>query len=157
MRRSQISRAQRQAILLDLVTSTPVRSQAEAVRLLAERGIRATQATVSRDLDELGAVKVRAGGGSRYALVDAVPAFGASLGHVLRDFVVTASASGNLAVLRTPPGHASVVAAALDRAQLDGVLGTVAGDDTLFVCADERTGGAGVLNMLDRAMRRENR
>jgi transcriptional regulator of arginine metabolism len=142
-------RARRQAVLRDLVADGRVGSQADAVVQLAAVGITATQATVSRDLEALGAARVRTAEGVRYALPDAPSAFGAPLKVVLRDYVVSGEASGPLAVLRTPPGHASVVAAALDRAQLDGVLGTVAGDDTLFVCGDDRTGGAGVLALLE--------
>lgn len=142
-------RARRQAVLRDLVADGLIGSQADAVVQLAAVGITATQATVSRDLEALGAARVRTPDGVRYALADTPSAFGAPLPLVLRQYVVSGAASGPLAVLRTPPGHASVVAAALDRAQLDGVLGTVAGDDTLFVCGDERTGGAGVLALLE--------
>lgn len=119
--------------------------------MLAELGIRATQATVSRDLDEIGAVRLRRPDGYRYGLGDrsGASAYGAPLSQVLRDFVVSSVASGNLAVLHTPPGHASVVAAALDRAALEGILGTIAGDDTLFVCGDESAGGTGVLEILE--------
>ncbi len=143
-------KAARQAALVEILERSDVHSQGDAVAHLAEAGFQATQATVSRDLDEIGAVRVRENGEIRYALADPASVFGMPLRRVLRDFVVARSASGPLAVLRTPPGHASVVAAALDRAHLDGVLGTVAGDDTLFVCGAEGTGGAGVLEILDR-------
>lgn len=146
-------KVRRQAALVDLLRDGRVTSQSEAVRLLAETGVKVTQATVSRDLDELGAVRVRSGGAAHYVLLDDIPAFGAPLSQVLRDFVVAKEASGNLAVLRTPPGHANVVAAALDRATLEGVLGTVAGDDTLFVCGDEDTRGRGVLKILEKIER----
>lgn len=146
-------KARRQAALLELLREGAVTSQAQAVRLLAGRGIRATQATVSRDLEEIGAVRVRDAGGLRYGLADEemASAFGAPLSQVLRDYVVSADASGNLAVLRTPPGHASVVAAALDRAALGGIVGTIAGDDTLFVCGAEDVRGTGVLEILGAA------
>lgn len=146
-------KARRQSVLVDLVGRGVVTSQSQAVRLLADHGIRATQATVSRDLDDIGAVRVRDFDGFRYGLVDqqGASAYGAPLGRVLRDFVVSAVASGNLAVLHTPPGHASVVAAALDRAALAGIVGTIAGDDTLFVCGDESVRGTGVLKILDAA------
>lgn len=149
-------KARRQAHLLELVQQGEVTSQAQAVRLLADSGIRATQATVSRDLDEIGAVRVRGADGFRYGLADqqGASAFGAPLAQVLREYVVSAVASGNLAVIRTPPGHASVVAAALDRASLPGIVGTIAGDDTLFVCGAEDVGGVGVLQILETAGRR---
>lgn len=146
-------KAQRQSVLVDMVRRGEVTSQSQAVRLLADRGITATQATVSRDLDEIGAVRLRDLGGFPYSLADeqAASAYGAPLGQVLREFVVSAVASGNLAVLHTPPGHASVVAAALDREALGGIVGTIAGDDTLFVCGAEGVRGAGVLKILDAA------
>lgn len=144
-------KARRQAALLDLVQRGVVTSQTRAVDLLAELGITATQATVSRDLDEIGAVRTRQHGGFRYGLGErnGASAYGAPLAQVLREFVVSAVASGNLAVLHTPPGHASVVAAALDRAALDAIVGTIAGDDTLFVCGDESVGGGGVIGILE--------
>jgi len=129
-----------------------VTSQSEAVRLLGNAGVQVTQATVSRDLDDLAAVRVRDGKGVRYGFIEA-PSYGASLGQVLRAYVIGKVASGSLAVLHTPPGHADVVAAALDRAHLAGVLGTVAGDDTLFICGDEATQGVGVISILEKVER----
>jgi transcriptional regulator of arginine metabolism len=112
----------------------------------------ATQATVSRDLDELGAVKVRVPGGD---MVYAIPEHAkeriapeAHLKRVFGDWVVEVAHSANLVVLRTPPGSAHVVASAIDRAGLADVLGTVAGDDTLMVVVSERAGGAKVARRL---------
>jgi transcriptional regulator of arginine metabolism len=121
------------------------------VELLAEEGVAATQATVSRDLEEIGAVKVRVPGIDR--LVYAVPELPKDqvapfdhLRRVLGEWVVEIATSGNLVVLRTPPGSAHVVASALDRAGLDGAIGTVAGDDTVLVVAAEHV-GAGTLGV----------
>lgn len=144
-----MTKTRRQAALAELLDQGAITSQAEAVRQLAALNIKVTQATVSRDLDELGALRHKTKAGARYELRGEASAFGVSLPRVLRDLVFDRSAAGPLAVLRTPPGHASVVAAALDRAHIDGVLGTVAGDDTLFVCGDERTQGKGVLRKLE--------
>ncbi len=141
-----LSKAQRQHRLAQIVAQHPVTSQAQLVRLLAEAGVRATQATVSRDLEEIGAVKVRAAGSEPvYAVPDlpkdrVVP--GDHLRRVLGDWVVEVGVSANLVVLRTPPGSAHVVASALDRAGLEEIVGTVAGDDTILVVAGERVGGA---------------
>ena len=121
-------------------------SQAQLVDLLADEGVEATQTTVSRDLEELGAVKVRLpGGDSAYALAE-LPSLSRSaptdhLRRVLGEWVVEVAPSGNLVVLRTPPGCAHVVGSALDRSGLDGVLGTVAGDDTVLVVVAERHRG----------------
>jgi transcriptional regulator of arginine metabolism len=131
------SKTQRQHRIARLLADRPVASQAQLVELLAADGVVATQATVSRDLDELGAIKVRVPGGE---LVYAIPEHPAEqvvphehLRRVLGDWAVEIGASGNLVLLRTPPGSAHVVASALDRAAFPGVLGTVAGDDTVLV------------------------
>ena len=130
---------QRQQTIARLIGQREVGNQPQLVELLAGEGITATQATVSRDLDELGAIKVRVPGGqSVYALpeieTDRLVPFD-QLRRVLGEWVAEVAASANLVVLRTPPGCAHVVASALDRSGLDGLLGTVAGDDTLLCVA----------------------
>jgi transcriptional regulator of arginine metabolism len=140
-----LTRAGRQARIIDLVTHRDVRSQSELATLLAAQGIEVTQATLSRDLDELGAVKLRGvdGGAPVYVIpedgspVRAVTGGTARLSRVLSDLLVSADASGNLVVLRTPPGAAHFLASALDRAALTDVVGTLAGDDTILVVARE--------------------
>jgi transcriptional regulator of arginine metabolism len=106
--------------------------------------VTATQATVSRDLDDLGAIKVRIRGGETVYAIPELPkdqrAPDDHLRRVLADWVVEVAHSANLVVVRTPPGTANVVGSALDRAGLPEVLGTVAGDDTLFVISAEGTG-----------------
>lgn len=135
----------RQQAISRLIGQRAVASQAQLVELLAGAGITATQATVSRDLDELGAIKVRVPGGqTAYALPelesDRLVPF-EHLRRVLGEWVGEVACSGNLVILRTPPGCAHVVASALDRSGLDGLLGTVAGDDTLL-CVAASTEGA---------------
>jgi transcriptional regulator of arginine metabolism len=142
---------QRQQLLRELLAASDLRSQAEVRDALAEHGIDAHQATVSRDLDELGAVKVRGADGSLvYRLaVDPGPGPARSrLDEVLRQFVTTVDHSGNLAVVRTPPACAHPVASAIDLAELDGVLATVSGDDTVLVVASEELGGAALADAL---------
>jgi len=131
------TKSQRQHRIAALLEEERVSSQDRLVELLAKAGISATQATVSRDLEDLGAVKVRVGGGiSVYAIPDhpheqVVPTD--HLRRVFGEWVLSADWSANLVVLRTPPGSAHVVASAIDRAGLDGILGSVAGDDTIMV------------------------
>lgn len=127
-------KAKRQAILLELLEQGVIRSQTEAVKQLIRRGIDATQATVSRDLEDIGAIKVREGKKTHYTLASKTPQFGAPLAKTLKEFVVHSVASNNMIVLHTPPGHAAFVAAAIDRAKLREILGTIAGDDTIFIC-----------------------
>ena len=140
-----MSKRQRQHKIVGYLERSAITSQTQLVELLAADGIVATQATVSRDLEDLGAVKVRVSGGDTvYAIPELPkdqPAPEDHLRRVLGEWVGEIASSGNLVVLRTPPGSAHVVGSALDRAALDGILGTVAGDDTLIVVASESTGG----------------
>jgi transcriptional regulator of arginine metabolism len=140
----RLAKTQRQHRVAKLLESGRVNSQAHLVELLCAEGVVATQATVSRDLDDLGAVKVRVAGGETVYAIPELPrdrvAPEDQLRRVLADWVVEVCRSGNLVVVRTPPGSAHVVASAVDRAGLEGVLGTVAGDDTLLVIAAERLG-----------------
>ncbi len=149
---ARLSKAQRQHRITQLLGTHAVASQGELVELLAADGVSATQATVSRDLDELGALKVRVPGGATvYAIPELAHERIAPLDHVRRvcsEWVVEVSSSGQLVVLRTPPGSAHVVASALDRAGLAEVIGTVAGDDTVLVIAGEHTKGATVARRL---------
>ncbi len=147
-----MAKTQRQHKIVRLLESRAVTSQSQLVDLLAAEGVVATQATVSRDLEELGAVKVRVPGGETvYAIAQLSkdqPAPEEHLRRVLGDWVGDIAHSANLVVLRTPPGSAHVVGSALDRAALAGIIGTVAGDDTLIVVASEEVGGAGVARRL---------
>lgn len=132
-----------------------VRSQVELAGLLSRQGVVVTQATLSRDLDELGAVRVRHGGGLVYAVPgeggDRTPQAGvgqdvldARLARLCEELLVGAEASANLVILRTPPGAAQFLASAVDGSRLPDVLGTIAGDDTVLVVTREPTGGAAV-------------
>jgi transcriptional regulator of arginine metabolism len=148
----RLAKAQRQHRIARLLQEHHVTSQAELVELLAADGVVASLATVSRDLEELGAVKVRVPGGATVYAIPELPkdqvAPEEHLRRVMADWVVEVAHSGNIVVLRTPPGSAHVVASAIDRAGLDGVLGTVAGDDTMIVVASERAGGARIARRL---------
>jgi transcriptional regulator of arginine metabolism len=142
----------RQRRIVDLVRTTPIRSQTELARLLAEGGLVVTQATLSRDLEELGASKVRGDDGGLVYAVD--PDGGAvdtdRLARTLGDLLVSAEPSGNLVVVRTPPGGAHLLGSALDRAGLPDVIGTVAGDDTVLVVSKRANGGAALARHLVR-------
>jgi transcriptional regulator of arginine metabolism len=141
----RLTKNQRQHRITKLLEAQPVTSQGQLVSLLAEQGVEATQTTVSRDLEDLGAVKVRLpGGDTAYALPE-LPVHQIApedhLRRVLGEWVVEVAHSANLVVLRTPPGSAHVVGSALDRSGLDAVVGTVAGDDTVLVVVEEAVGG----------------
>lgn len=146
-----MSKVQRQTTIARLIGDHEVTSQPQLIDLLSSEGIEATQATVSRDLDDLGAVKVRVPSGNT---VYAIPEFAPDrlapvdqLRRVMGEWVAEVATSGNLVVLRTPPGCAHVVASALDRSRLDGLLGTVAGDDTLL-CVSAVTDGTELASRL---------
>ena len=140
-----MSKHQRQHRISQILANEVVTSQAQLVGLLAEDGVESTPATVSRDLDDLGAVKVRVSGGESVYAIPEHPADRVvpvdQLRRVMGEWVVEVESSGNLVVLRTPPGSAHVVASALDRTGIEGSIGTVAGDDTLMVVAAEGTTG----------------
>ena len=139
-----VGKAQRQHRVARILADHAVSSQGQLVDLLAEAEITATQATVSRDLEDLGAIKVRVPGGlTVYAIPEHPTEQIAPQDHlrrVLGDWVVDVVRSSDLVVLRTPPGSAHVVASAIDRSGLESFVGTVAGDDTLLVIAAEGSG-----------------
>jgi transcriptional regulator of arginine metabolism len=148
---AQVTRAARHARIVEMVRMWTIRSQSELSNLLGDEGIIVTQATLSRDLEELNAIKV----GGAYL----IPADGqrplrdtdqgpARLLRLLRELLTAVDASGNIAVLRTPPGAAQFLASALDRAGLSDVVGTIAGDDTIFVVARDVTGGKALADRL---------
>ena len=151
-----MTKGARQQKIVDLLAKHQVRSQTELADLLARSGVTVTQATLSRDLVELAAVKVRRKAGP---LVYAVPAEGGDRGpastreaagaterlaRLCAELLVSADASANLVVLRTPPGAAQFLASAFDRADLGDVLGTIAGDDTVLVMTRDPKGGEAV-------------
>lgn len=137
-------KAQRQHRIARLLAEQAVTSQGQLVDLLAEIDIVATQATVSRDLEEMGAIKVRVPGGATVYAVPELPTEQVApedhLRRVLGEWLVEVDRSGDLVLLRTPPGSAHVVASAIDRSGLADVVGTVAGDDTLLAIAAEGRG-----------------
>ena len=148
----RLTKNQRQHLVAKLLGQHAVASQEQLVALLAADGVAATQATVSRDLDDLGAIKVRAAGGETIYAIPELPkdqrAPEDHLRRTLGDWVVEVASSGNLVVLRTPPGTANVVGSALDRAGLPQILGTVAGDDTRMVVVAEGHAGTDVAHQL---------
>ncbi|MGH3646831.1 MAG: arginine repressor [Micromonosporaceae bacterium] len=145
-----VTKTARHDRIVQLVRDHPVRSQTELVELLHSDGVSVTQATLSRDLEELGAVKVRGADGPAVYVIpeDGNPplrtteAAPARLHRLLRELLTGADHSGNLVVLRTPPGAAQFLASALDRSGLDEVVGTIAGDDTILVVSRRPSGGA---------------
>jgi transcriptional regulator of arginine metabolism len=148
-----LTKGARQQQIIELLATTEVRSQADLADLLHAAGVTVTQATLSRDLVELDAVKVRApsgqlvyavpgeGGDRRPVLAHESAASEARLARLAGELLVSAGASANLVVLRTPPGAAQFLASALDKAELGTVLGTIAGDDTVLVISREPRGG----------------
>ncbi len=143
-----MTKTQRQHRINELIEREVISTAAQLVTRLQAEGITATQATVTRDLQELGTIKVRDEHGSRRIVVASSPKVSSPpLDHLRRmmgEWVVSVDSSANLVVLRTPPGCAHVVASALDRSALEGVLGSVAGDDTLLVIASDEHGGAAI-------------
>ena len=146
----------RHALVARLLQTTTVRSQGELAAALAAEGVVVTQATLSRDLVELRAVRIRtadgtlayaipAEGGDRTPVVDvSTEQLAARLARLSAELLVTAEHSGNLVVLRTPPGAANLLALAIDHSQMPSILGCIAGDDTIMVTTRAVDGGADV-------------
>ena len=153
------SKAQRHHLMEQLISNTEIVSQKQLRELMANEGFLLSQVTVSRDLQELGAIKVRSGDSQRYAIPELAAQRSTPtdvLARVCREWVVKVGCSQNMVVLTTPPGSAHVVASAIDRSALDSVLGTVAGDDTIFMVATSAAAGvklaarfAGLANLSD--------
>jgi transcriptional regulator of arginine metabolism len=154
------TRTARHRRIVEILGRQPVRSQSQLARLLADDGLSVTQATLSRDLDELGAVKIRTNDGE---LIYAVPSEGgfrtphAPLGESVKEermrrlageLLISAEASANLVVVRTPPGAAQFLASAIDQAELYDILGTLAGDDTVVLISRDPAGGQKVADHL---------
>lgn len=154
-RDSAVTKTARHATITELIIAGHIRSQTELADLLAERGIKVSQGTVSKDLLELGATRIRVADGS---LVYAVPGEGgdrsaqAGVSHAAEhrltrlcgELLISAESSANLTVLRTPPGAAQYFASAIDRAAWPSILGTIAGDDTVLVITRDPLGGEDV-------------
>jgi transcriptional regulator of arginine metabolism len=138
--------AARRRLVRSLLADTRVESQQALVDLLAEHGHAITQATASRDLQAVGAVK----NGDGYVISDDRHLHATALAEAIDGFAESIIASGNLVVVQTPPGAAHLLAAAIDASEVDGVIGTVAGDDTVLIVASERVGGARVATELER-------
>ena len=166
---ASVSRVARQGRIVALLAAHLVHSQPELAALLAAEGIETTQGTLSRDLDELGAVKLRGVDGSagiyvvpedgspvQRAVHGAVEGGTDRLARLLSELLVSTDSSGNLAVLRTPPGAASFLASALDRAALHDVVGTIAGDDTIVVVAREPLTGAELASRITHLQKKEH-
>jgi len=139
----EVMKRARQQAISDVLRTRRIHTQQQLVAALAEKGFRATQATVSRDVAEMGLVKVSREDSNVYALPTSEAVVERSgqqrLTQLLQDLPVEVRESGTLLVIRAVPGSAHAIAAALDRARWPGVLGTIAGDDTLFIaCADQK-------------------
>ncbi len=156
------TKAARHAVIIEMLSRAPVQSQTELAKLLVAKGISVTQATLSRDLDEIGAVRLRGvNGGFAYAVraddgparppasrTEAASAAHAKLIRMAADLLVSVRHSGNIVVARTPPGGAHLLAGAIDHAELDTIIGTVAGDDTVLCVCRDADGGPLVASQL---------
>jgi transcriptional regulator of arginine metabolism len=147
-----ITKTARQARIIAILEQYPVRSQSDLAELLATEQVQVTQGTLSRDLVEIGALRVRgqdghlvyavpADGGDRTPQVGEFATFESRLARLCSEVLVSAEASANLVVLRTPPGAAQYFASAIDRVAWDSILGTIAGDDTILLITRDPLGG----------------
>jgi transcriptional regulator of arginine metabolism len=140
----------RRSLIIELVENGVIHSQSDLVKALSKKGIKVTQATASRDLEELGAVRGKdASGVFRYQFITTTEVASTSL----KNLVLEIDASGNLAVIKTPPGAAQLLAGQLDRAMKNGAIsgiGSIAGDDTIMVISKSANGGPALAKAIDR-------
>jgi len=149
------ARERRLRTLADLLRAGEIASQEDATARLAALGFPVTQATVSRDLDQLGAVKVKQGGALRYALPDQLGGRdweAGRLARILREWAVSIEAAGQMIVIRTPPGSAHLVASAIDHRDVVEIAGTIAGDDTLFLAVRDGVAIPALLRRFEKMM-----
>ena len=152
------TRARRLRALAEAIRADALASQEEVTDRLAALGFAVTQATVSRDLEQLGAVKVKRGGLLSYALPDQINAADWSTGRlerILKEWVVSIEAAGQMLVIKTPPGSAHLVASAIDHVGLPEIAGTVSGDDTMFVAVRDGVDLRKLLARFERMMGQE--
>lgn len=148
------NRASRLALIQEIITSNDISSQGEIVSLLARKGVTVTQATLSRDLEILGAVKISKGpSGLCYAIPDdgtgtPITKDASRLSRAMSELAASVDFSGNIVVVRTSPGAASYLASTIDRSGLESIIGTVAGDDTVMLVTRDPAGGATVCQEL---------
>ncbi|HKP33631.1 MAG TPA: arginine repressor [Sphingomicrobium sp.] len=142
----------RQHAIAELIGANALSSQEELAERLGALGFAATQATISRDLEQLGAVKVRRGGQLAYALPDTARGSGTRLATVFRDWVRVVEPAGNLVVIKTPPGSAHLVGVALDGSDLPQIVGTICGDDTIFVACRSDVEARALSSKLEREL-----
>jgi len=149
----EVMKQVRQRAIRDLVEQRPIRTQQELAAALRDRGFRTTQATISRDVAELGLVKAARGGTRAYAIPPRLREADASgeerVRLLMHDLPVEIRDAGTLLVLRTLPGSAHALAAAIDRARWGEVVGTIAGDDTVFLAFGDRGSMARVRRRLE--------
>ncbi|GLY90521.1 arginine repressor [Actinoallomurus iriomotensis] len=156
-----LTKTARQSRIVELLGRNAVHSQSELAKLLADEGVDVTQATLSRDLVDIGVVKLRAADGSliytvpgeggeriRRARPRGAETFTGRLARLAQELLVSAESSANLVIVRTPPGAAQLLASAIDHADWSSVLGTVAGDDTVLVISRDPSGGVDLASSL---------
>ena len=153
--RAPLTKTARHAKIVTLLEQHEVRSQNELAQLLADDEVHVNQGTLSRDLVEIGALRIRnssghlvyavpAEGGDRKPHVGEYASFEGRLARLCAEVLVSAEASANLVVLRTPPGAAQYFAGAIDRVGWESILGTIAGDDTILLITHSPTGGSAI-------------
>ncbi len=152
-KRAAISSNARRALVVSYVSKGLVHSQGDLVELLADEGIEVTQATASRDLELVGAVRGKdEQGRMRYVILDPNASSAGVSGRVSENLILNMTASGNLVVVKTPPGGAQLLASLIDRAtasgELSSAIGTIAGDDTVLVVSRSATGGKNLISDL---------
>ena len=146
----------RHEAIIDLVRSHEIENQSELAYKLSEMGYEVTQATVSRDIQKLNLIKVKSNGKFKYAVVETVDNFSDKYVRIIRETIKSMDIAKNLVVVKTQPGMAMATAAALDGLQLDEIVGSLAGDDVIFVATKSDDNAMLLMNKIEVLMRKEN-
>ena len=146
----------RHEAIIDLVRSNEIENQSELAYKLSEMGYEVTQATVSRDIQKLNLIKVKSNGKFKYAVVETVDNFSEKYVRIIRETIKSMDIAKNLVVIKTQPGMAMATAAALDGLQLDEIVGSLAGDDAIFVATKSDDNAMLLMNKIEVLMRKES-
>lgn len=146
----------RHEAIIDLVRANEIENQSELAYKLSEMGYEVTQATVSRDIQKLNLIKVKSNGKFKYAVVETADNFSEKYVRIIRETIKSMDIAKNLVVIKTQPGMAMATAAALDGLQLDEIVGSLAGDDAIFVATKSDDNAMLLMNKIEVLMRKEN-
>lgn len=146
----------RHEAIIELIRNNEIENQSELAYKLSEIGFDVTQATVSRDIQKLNLIKVKSKGKFKYAVVENADNFSEKYVRIIRETIKSIDVAKNLVIVKTQSGMAMATAAALDGLKLDEIVGSLAGDDAIFVATKSDDNAMILMNKVEVLMRKEN-